>query len=282
MLYVIIPTFRNFNQTRSFVRDVAVGISSEFIIVDDAGTYPVWQQELGRKVHVIKGTGDLWWVGSVNLAISFLINQIRPSSDAICVIANQDVRIKATSINNLIRAAEMRPLRILHPITYDLQNNIVSSGSRVITWVPYITYHPLSFDYSFEKILLGTARFLVMKIEILIKVSQVNPRLKQYQGDNDLTMKASRLGIGTYIMRDAECQVDMRTTGLRYWNIKSLDSFLDSFKSIKSPWNTTYRYRFLRNYFGTISTGIILSFMLLNTILKFFISRMKFLVTGNR
>ena len=70
MLYVIIPTFRNFNQTRSFVRDVAVGISSEFILVDDAGTYTVWQQELGRKVHVIKGTGDLWWVGSVNLAIS--------------------------------------------------------------------------------------------------------------------------------------------------------------------------------------------------------------------
>ena len=74
---------------------------------------------------------------------------------------------------------------------------------------------------------MGTARFLMMRGSVLLKVGFINQKLLQYGGDNDFTLSANRLHkINTYILRDAICRLDDTKTGIKNHNIISTKELL--------------------------------------------------------
>jgi len=219
---------------------------------------------------------ELWWVGSINLGIKTLLGENTLKDDDIVVFANNDVQIDKSSFEILYNELNKDKNQIVHPRTLDQDNEEVSSGTKILSFFPYITKHPQNFKEEKKEIDMGTARFLMMSTNTLKKVGFINNNLVQYLGDNDFTYSAKKYhNIKTYIIRDSICKLDDTETGVKNTNIKNLTELSKSFFSIKSPNNIKYRYMFFKKFFNPLISIFIVSSMTLNVFGRYFIRKLK-------
>ncbi|MGG4675521.1 hypothetical protein ACLPIF_19985, partial [Providencia sp. Me1] len=187
---------------------------------------------------------------------------------------NNDVKIDSDNFYKFIH--EITIDNIIHPLTFNEENKLVSSGCKVISWLPYITNHYLSKSLNnkdkFISIDLATARFLGMKLSTLKNVGKISENLLQYQGDNDFSFRAKKLGYKVLIYTKSYCNLYDGDTGFKNTNIKSISILHKSFFSIRSANNIKYKFNFLCNHFNKIYSLLILSSMLLNCYIKTLIS----------
>lgn len=280
MIYIIVPVFNRANQTLSFLRSCYLQSYNDFklIIVNDGSSDETLEVIDNFKNDIdifVIHTFDLWWCGSINKGINFLNSSFNLNESDIVVFCNNDVTFGSEFFDDVVRISEEFPLVIGHPQTFLNSGKFASSGAWIKSWFPFITSHPKGISNTFAQVHLGTARFLFMKFGLLSKVGIISTSLKQYQGDNDFTYRAYRLGIPTYIFRDLVVGLEDSDTGAKDYNIFQLSQLINSFISIKSPNNLSYRYKFLRNHFSVLSSIFILFGMIINIFSKFFIYSFK-------
>ena len=212
-MYIIIPTYGNKNLTNRFISNFLESCSDLKIIITDSHPEKV-HESLSQEysfVDVIFPRTNAWWVESINFAIEYLNQKYKPQEYDKIVFANNDVTISTDSVNRLNNILEENPTNLLHPLTKDEKGNIISSGARIITWIPFITAHPKN-----NSILhLSNARFLMFNYLVLQKVGLISNKLIQYQGDNYFTYKAFKLGYITLLCEESYCVVDESNTGLK-------------------------------------------------------------------
>jgi GT2 family glycosyltransferase len=279
MIYIIVPTFARVEETKKFLKSLSESITKNYlvIIIDDHPENITLKSIVENKsIKILSSTKEMWWVGSINLGIKTLLDKYNLKDDDIVIFANNDVQIDKSSFNILMKELKSSSNQIVHPRTFDQDNIETSSGTKILSYFPYITKHPKKFQEDKKLIDMGTARFLCMKAITLKKVGYINQNLLQYLGDNDFTLRAKRkYNINTYIVRDATCKLDDTQTGIKNNNIKSIKELWISFFSIKSPNNIKYRYIFFKNHFNILSSLLITSSMTFNTLIKFIIRKIK-------
>ncbi len=275
-IYYIVPTYGRIEFTTRLVNSLALSDGNhKIIIIDDELNYETYSRFNNQEnIKCIKGTGDLWWGGAINLGIDYLLSLNLEDTD-IVIFANNDMNISTKNMHKLIEELESNPTQILHPRTFNENEEEISSGAKVKCWFPYITKHPINFKEKKAIVDLGTARCLVMSVKTLKTVGKISKYLPQYQGDNDFTYRAKKKGIITYVLRDAQCHVYDKDTGLKNKRISSLRELWDSFFSIKSSNNLKYRYFFIRGHFNLIYSLSIVAAMTFNTIVFFFLYKLK-------
>lgn len=276
MVYLLVPTFRRVDSTKRFIESVRIHLHLPFriILVDDDPDRSTTDTFGGEQsVTVLPGTGTLFWGGSMNVAIRHL-HDLGPSDRDIVVFANNDVVLTDDTVPGVLgRLPDSSHL--YHPTVRDQDGAPLSSGVRVITWVPYITRHPKRPVHRYAQVHLATARFLAMSYATLRAVGTIHTGLPQYQGDNEFSMRARRLGHRTFVVRDAECRVDERKTGSKNTNVASWSALLQSFFSIRSATNIHYRYTFLRACLPPILAEISLVSLTVNSIIRMTLNRVK-------
>jgi len=279
MIWIIVPTFARIEETKIFIKSINNVVEKEYLIIlidDHPKKITEKQFKDTKNIKVLAPLNELWWVGSINLGIKTLFDKYDLKDEDIVIFANNDMQIDKNSFDILMNELNKNKNQIVHPRTFDQDNREVSSGTKILSYFPYITVHPKNFKENKVQIDMGTARFLCMKIDILKKVGFINKNLVQYLGDNDFTLKAKKIhDINTYILKESKCLLDDTQTGSKNTNIKSLEELWSSFFSIKSPNNIKYRYVFFANYFNPIFSFFITSSMTINSIIKFFIGKMK-------
>lgn len=279
MIYILVPTFARVEETRKFLSSIQESVEKEYLvlIIDDHPDKVTYKSiEQNEKVKVLPSEKELWWVGSINFGIQTLFKKYSLKDDDIVVFANNDVQIDKESFEFLYSEIQKDKNQIVHPRTFDQDDVEVSSGTKILSFFPYITKHPKNFKEEKICIDMGTARFLMMSGSVLKKVGFINKELIQYLGDNDFTLSAKRLHrIDTFIMKDAVCRLDDTQTGIKNNNIQSLKELYKSFFSIKSPNNIKYRYRFFKKFFGKIGAFFIVGSMTLNVFVKYIIRKIK-------
>ncbi|RPG75825.1 MAG: glycosyltransferase family 2 protein [Euryarchaeota archaeon TMED85] len=277
MIYILVPTFARVKETKIFLSSINQSIKHDYltIIIDDHPQKETLKSiEQNDNLNIFSSKKELWWVGSINMGIQILFDKHDLKDEDIVVFANNDIEIDKKSFELLYNELKKNKTQIVHPRTFDQNENEVSSGARIISFFPYITRHPIDFTKEKEVIDMGTARFLMMGGSVLNQVGYINPSLVQYGGDNDFTLSAKRLhNINTYILRDAICILEDSFTGIKNHNIKNLKELFKSFLSIKSPNNMKYRYILFKKFFGNTAAFFISASMLLNTIVKFVIKK---------
>lgn len=273
-MYFIVPTFGRIELTKRLVNSLnSFSIYIKIIIIDDELKYETFFKfNNNENVKCLKGTGDLWWGGAINLGISYL-ESLSINDDDIVVFANNDMNITEKNLQVLIDEITLNKNQIIHPRTFNDDGDEISSGAIIKSWIPYITTHPISFDKAKIEIDLGTARCLVMTFNTLQKVGRVSDNLPQYQGDNDFTLRAKEKGIKTYILRDCMCNVYDKDTGLKNKRIPSLKKLWQSFFSIRSSNNLKYRFNFVHNHKNILFSFLVVSSMTINTVVRYFISK---------
>ena len=246
MIYIIVPTYSRVKDTKKFISFINKSIEKKYMILLIDGhpeklTFNNIEQD--ENIKVFQSEKELWWVESINFGIKLLFKKYNLQNDDVVIFANNDVEIDKDSFNILEQEIQHNNNQIVHPRTVNHNDEEVSSGARIINFFPYITNHPKDFKIRKKIIDMGTARFLMMRGSVLLKVGFINQKLLQYGGDNDFTLSANRLHkINTYILRDAICRLDDTKTGIKNHNIISTKELLKSFVSIKSPNNIKFRY----------------------------------------
>lgn len=279
MIYILVPTFARVEETKKFLNSLHNSIEKEYLvlIIDD---HPdkVTNKNIEQKenIKILTSDEELWWVGSINLGIKILFEKYDLKDDDIVVFANNDVEIDKKSFEILYSEIQNDKNQIIHPRTFDQDGIETSSGTKILSFFPYVTKHPKNFQEEKKLIDMGTARFLMMGGIVLKKVGLINQELVQYLGDNDFTLSAKKYhNINTYLLRDAICRLDDTQTGIKNNNISSSEELYKSFFSIKSPNNIKYRYRFFKKFFGIIGAFLITGSMTLNSILKYILRKIK-------
>lgn len=279
MIYIIVPTFGRVEDTKKFLNSIQLSIEKEYLvlIIDDHPDKVTFNSiEQNKRVNILTSDNELWWVGSINHGIKTLFEMYNLKDDDIVIFANNDVQIDKKSFEILYNEIQKDNNQIVHPRTFDQDNNETSSGTKIFSFFPYITKHPKNFEEQKKLIDMGTARFLMISGSVLKKVGFINEELIQYLGDNDFTLSAKRLyGVNTYILRDAICRLDDTQTGIKNNNIQNFKELYNSFFSIKSPNNIKYRYRFFKKFFGKVGSFFIVISMTCNSIVKYIIRKAK-------
>lgn len=273
MIYIIVPTFGRVEDTKNFLYSLKDSIQKHYLVllIDDHPQKPTLNYfENQKNVIVLYSEEELWWVGSVNLGIKFLHNKYNLASDDVVVFANNDVILEKKCFDILETEITRNKHQILHPRTFNQVGHEVSSGAKILSLFPYISWHPTNLIKFNQIIDMGNARFLMMSGSVLNKVKYINKNLVQYGGDNDFTLSAKRLhGINTYLIRDAICKLNDTQTGVKNHNMVTFKKLFQSFFLLKSPNNIKYRFILFKKFFGNIGSFFITVSLTLNTILKF-------------
>lgn len=271
--YVVVPVFKRLELTKNLYDSLNKQIDNlEFIVVDDDDklleNFNYFKSDKLSNCTALKTNGDMWWCGTTYEGLDFLLNKTDIHDDDVVVIANNDVTLpdgEWSIIDSFIRNDV-----IIHPRTFTSDYTEISSGSRVISWFPFITKHPVGKNLTkLEEIELCTTRFLVLNFKVLKKVGNISLNLKQYQGDNDFSLRAKSMGIKTYILTESKCIVSDNDSDLRSNQIDTFRKLYISFSAIRSSNNLKYRFRFLKNHFNRLNALLILSSMVFNIFVKF-------------
>lgn len=279
MIYIIVPTFGRVEDTKKFLESISNATVKEYLvlIIDDHPMKVTFNTiNESKKVKIVTSQNELWWVGSINLGIKILFEEYNLKNKDIVVFANNDVQIDKNSFNILYNEIETDNDQIVHPRTFDQDNKETSSGTKILSYFPYLTIHPKDFQEDKKLIDMGTARFLMMSAKTLKTVGYINQDLLQYLGDNDFTLTAKRLhDINTFILKNAICRLDDTQTGIKNINIKGIKELYKSFFSIKSPNNIKYRFIFFKKFFGSILAIFIVTSMTVNSLIKYILRKIK-------
>ena len=258
MIYVIVPTFGREAQTRIFVDSVnEVFEVVKFIITDDHPNKPNFLEFHGDdNCTVLVSQQELWWVGSINLALSHL-EKIGYCESDIVIFANNDVEIpQLFNTPYVLKILSEDPRRILVPLTHNHSNDFISSGCRLLSAFPYLTWHPLSPERE-TRIDFGTARFMITTGEVIKAVGRIDGNLIQYHGDYYFTRKAKDLDIYTWITPQLYCVVDDSEKNLKNANINNFTELFYSFRSIRSPNHVAQRYLLFRAFCNPVIAGLV-------------------------
>ncbi len=219
----------------------------------------------------MKGTGELYWGGGINLGIGFLYATYKVKPEDTIVFANNDVILDENAFVNLYKELEKGIGSLVHPVLVDQTGKKISAGSRVLCWLPFLTKHECGDSLNKVRVDLASARFLMFTSQALNKLKGINPKLPHYGGDNDFTLRAKEHGINTYIVPQAVCYVDESETGDKVDNFKNYKAFLKSFFNIKSPNCIKYRYHFVSTHFNPLASVLIVFTMTIKSTLHFLI-----------
>lgn len=235
------------------------------VIVDDGstdGTYE-WIKNNYPQVHLLKGNGNLWWSGGINIAVRYAIDQLK--CDYI-VWWNNDILATSDYFSILITI-----------LKYDDKKTII--GSKIYhahlentIWSMGGLFDPKSG----RKSMIGSAEIDSQMYEEItecdwlpgmgtITHKSVYERIgmldaknfPQYHGDSDFTFRAKKVGYKIIVNPALKIFNDTLHSGLRH--NESSKRLIQSLFSIKSNYNIRKDYLFYKKHSeSTVAYSILL------------------------
>lgn len=277
MIYILIPVFKRLRHTIKFVDSCNANITEDknFIIVDDSPDCEhLVHFKNHNKITVLRGNGDLWWGGSINLGLEYLNDHSSIRQIDILIMANNDGYIEENTWPSIKEHYIEDNNSLYHPRVFNLAKQEIKSGANLKTWIPFRAHYIINPQQALTQVDFITGRFLCMKWEVAQEIGMISKNLPHYGGDWDYSLRAKKKGYKTYMVRSSICYVDEATTGTRYEKGISIKAFYHAlFTDIKSPQNTFYKYQFFSNHNSKIKTVIATFVHVLKTVIKYVLNK---------
>jgi GT2 family glycosyltransferase len=225
------------------------------IVVDDGSTDGTSQhlREHYPDVHVLPGSGHLWWSGAVDLGCRFAIDA---GATHLLLLNNDNLELSPNLISELVRlvdtyqglggavVAEDKPSGERQIVGAGGKLNWRGRGIELRDGIPRypVTYHPRVEDAECDW-LPGAA--LAFHRDVFRSLNGFDTRaFPQYRGDVDFTTRATHAGFKCYVTYAAWVVNDTTQTWINFGRRLSYRDFLMGFYSLRSSYNLREAIRF--------------------------------------
>lgn len=262
---ILVPVFNGLNFTIKCIerlKELTTKDTYEIIVIDDGSVDGTgdWLSENHSDVTILKGDGSLWWSGSINTGVDYVIskeksdyilwwnNDIEPAEDYFEQIEKvipkiSDKIVAGSKIYDLdskqiwgmggkfnVRSGKK------YQIAYFVEDSSEYNKEISVDWLPGM----------------GT----LAHVEIYKKVGLIdNANFPQYHGDLDFTLRAKNLSFEVIVYPELRIYNDTKSTGLKSKNTwKDVKASLVSIKSLYNFKKDIVLYKkFTRTPFSYVS-----------------------------
>jgi len=247
---IVFPIYNGIQYTQKCLRSFydqhkieSFSDSIHIVIVDDGstdGSYE-WINSNFPQVNVLRGNGDLWWSGGMNMGIEYAINKLE--TDYI-VWWNNDIIASENYFKNLVDIVSGLEGKCIIGSKINLTQNKNLVWSMGGLFDPYTGKKSMigsekedtgEYDKIFECDWLPGMGTVTHKsvYEDIGMLDSVN--FPQYHGDSDFTFRAKAMGYKIMVHPDLQIFNDTRHSGLKH--DESIKRLFNSLFSIRSNFN---------------------------------------------
>ncbi len=261
-VFVALPVFNRLNETRKFIECLRKQTYQEIqiVICDDGSTDGTneYLNSISSKlnVHVIPGTGDLWWTGGINRCIKYILN-ICSDSDFVLTI-NNDVVLDADYIEQKIhRAAELPGTIIGSVCVYQENPEIIETSGLIMNYFTCSSHNiarqgELISDYNgYVKATHLPGKGVLIPATVYRKIGLYDEdNFPHYHADTDFVLSAHEAGIPVIVDFESIVYSDVNTKNMNVASNISLSGIVSTFDR-RSGVNSFTAYRnFAIKHFG--------------------------------
>ena len=215
MLYVVVPVHNRVAITTRFLDSLGQQNLQDYllVLVDDGctdGTVETVAARVGpERLMVLRGDGNLWWAGALQLAYDALKERPFAVEDAVLIV-NDDVRFDNDFLRAGLGVLQRHPEACIQAIGIDRASGDVDRGAIA-------DLHRLRFRGAGKGELPDclSTRGLMMRASTFVQSGGFRPqRLPHYLSDYEFTLRLHRRGT-PLLVDDSFCaEVDLSLTGL--------------------------------------------------------------------
>jgi GT2 family glycosyltransferase len=246
-LFIVIPAFNRWEQTRTCLGHLLAGSYTDFsiIVVDHGstdGTRTGLESEFPAVIRV-PGSSDMWWTAATNLGITEALKR----GAGTIMLLNNDCYVQDDTVGVLLEQHAGVPHAIIAPVQRNLHTGkILTRPMTSCFLLGFPTLHlpgrhwhrPDQQQLRATGIIIG-GRGVLIPAAVFSQVGMLNEeQLPHYGADHDFYLRCRKLGIGLYIAGNTVVDVDESTT-TRASQPGSLDirAFVDSLRNRRSHRN---------------------------------------------
>ncbi len=232
-----------------YYENISTGnVKYEVVVIDDGSTDSSsnWIRKNYPQVHVLKGDGNLWWVGAINKGANYAINQLKTD---FVTLWNNDVLPKQDYYSILSKKILSGTSQIIGSVIYNHESGkIWSRGGRFNILTGKRTLIPDKIkktSYTYEWLPgMGTT----IPGSVVKRIGYWDhENFPQYHGDFDFTIKANKAGIPIVIDNNLELFNITKYSSYKGNNIKT---FFKSFgkDNLRSRYNLSKDIKIYRRH----------------------------------
>jgi GT2 family glycosyltransferase len=268
---IVYPVFNGLQYTKNGLKSLfsvhnvdKKSVRFQIVIVDDGSTDGTWEwiTENFPQVHLLKGTGNLWWSGGINRAVKFAIEEL--NCDFI-LWWNNDIIACNGYFDHL------SDLLYVHQFKTILGSKICLAQDKNTVWSMGGLFDPVTGIKSmigshqpdgevYRKVTecdwlpgMGTVTHKTV-YKIVGMLDEVH--FPQYHGDSDFTFRAKQHGFKILVYPDLLIYNDTRHSGLKH--DESFKRLIRSLVSIRSNFNIKKDFLFYRKHTLTMKAYSVL------------------------
>jgi len=252
IIYIIIPVFNRWHFTKACIERLQHQTFENFkIIVVDDGSTDGTSEKLAMEypeVIVLKGDGSLWWTGSINLGISYALEN---KADFILSL-NNDTLPQLNYLEKLMVASSLKPGALIGSTGIDTKTNSINYCGERIFWLTDDAKDLKSeVKNGAQNQLLKVSYFPGRGLLIPKKVFETidvfdQKKFPHYMADYDFTFRAIKAGFEVYCSVDAQLGTYPEASGANQLMAeKSIKNYKEHLFGMKGAANLKYYFTYV-------------------------------------
>lgn len=205
---ILLPVFNNLDYTRTTLMKLSAHLGEAgphmlyMVLIDDGSTDGTsqWVSSQYPEVHILKGDGNLWWSGAINMGAAYALDQLKADY---LVLWNNDIEFQEDYFTNLVRITEEQDGETV------VGSKIFVAGTADVVWSAGGHYNPKTGKiYMYGNFKKDRDEYRqVREVDWLTGMGTIvpaavvrqigywdNTNFPQYHGDSDFTYRAKRNG----------------------------------------------------------------------------------------
>ena len=242
-VHVLMPVFNRLELTKNIIQCLHSQVVDEainLVIVDDGSTdgtsdYLSSQDNL----TVLQGDGNLWWGGSIDLALHHVFKSAK--SDDWVMLVNNDTQFKSDFLQCLLDTARSKAPAAVGSIIRNekLPYSLLSIGAKIDSWWLLVTDKLNVINNNFNEGDLSnfievdalSGRGVLFPVSVLKAVGGMRPKwLPHYLADYELSLRVKHVGYHLLVNMDAVVY-----SKKEFGNSYKASSFKEKILSVRSP-----------------------------------------------
>ena len=222
-IFVVVPVFNGWQQTRTCINHLKAGTYTDFsiIVVDHGstdGTKEGLKTEYPDVIHIL-GSPELWWTGATNLGIAYALDH----GAGYVMLLNNDCYVDRHTLEILVNHIGQTGESVVAPVQRSLHSGIILTTPVVTCFLlgfPTLRlsgrplYNPEQHELIKTKLIIGGRGVLIPRsvLEHVGLLDETN--LVHYGSDHDFYLRCRKHHIPLFIAADAILDVDETRTTL--------------------------------------------------------------------